>query len=170
MGKYDDPNNEGDINHFRALTAALSATIGIGNIAGVATALYYGGPEAMFWMWVTAFFGITLKYAECSSALKFRDIDEDGPTVGGPMCTVDKGLGTNWKWLGVAFTCLAVICSFATGNAIQSFTLSDQIYSEAVQIFGTAHFLTTKHFLFTGFQVSWEQVLNGMLYLHELNC
>jgi len=61
MGKYDDPNNEGDINHFRALTAALSATIGIGNIAGVATALYYGGPEAMFCMWITAFFGTKLK-------------------------------------------------------------------------------------------------------------
>ena len=163
MGKYDDPNDEGDLNHFRALTTALSATVGIGNIAGVATALYYGGPGAMFWMWVTAFFGTTLKYAECSLALKYRDIDENGHTAGGPMYTVEKGLGIKWRWLGVAFACFAVICSFATGNAIQSFTLSDQIYSEAVQILGTTHFLTSKHFLFSGFEVSWQQVINGIV-------
>jgi AGCS family alanine or glycine:cation symporter len=70
MGKYDDPKDEGDLNHFRALTTALSATVGIGNIAGVATALYYGGPGALFWMWVTAFFGTTLKYAECTLVLR----------------------------------------------------------------------------------------------------
>ena len=141
MGKYDDPNDEGDLNHFRALATALSATVGIGNIAGVATALYYGGPGAIFWMWVTAFFGTTLKYAECSLALKYRDIDKDGHTAGGPMYTIEKGLGVKWRWLAVAFACFAVICSFATGNAIQSFTLSDQIYSEAVQILGSGHFL-----------------------------
>ncbi len=72
-GIYDDPNDEGDLNHFRALTTALSATVGIGNIAGVATALYYGGPGAIFWMWVTAFFGTTLKYAESTLSLKYRE-------------------------------------------------------------------------------------------------
>ena len=66
MGKYDNPEDEGDLNHFRALTTALSATVGIGNIAGVATAIYYGGPGAIFWMWITAFFGTTLKYAEAT--------------------------------------------------------------------------------------------------------
>jgi AGCS family alanine or glycine:cation symporter len=163
MGKYDNPEDEGDLNHFRALATALSATVGIGNIAGVATALYYGGPGALFWMWVTAFFGTTLKYAECSLALKYRDIDEDGHTAGGPMYTVEKGLGIKWKWLGVAFACFAVICSFATGNAIQSFTLSDQIYSEVVQVLGPSHTLTTKHNIISGFAVSYQQVINGLI-------
>jgi AGCS family alanine or glycine:cation symporter len=163
MGKYDDPNDEGDLNHFRALATALSATVGIGNIAGVATALYYGGPGAIFWMWVTAFFGTTLKYAECSLALKYRDIDNDGHTAGGPMYTIEKGLGVRWRWLAVAFACFAVICSFATGNAIQSFTLSDQIYSEAVQILGPAHLLTLKHNVFSGFDLSLQQVINGIV-------
>jgi len=163
MGKYDDPNDAGDLNHFRALTTALSATVGIGNIAGVATAIYYGGPGAIFWMWVTAFFGTTLKFAECTLSLKYRDIDEDGNTAGGPMYTIEKGLGKNWRWLAVAFACFAVICSFATGNAIQSFTVSDQIYSEAVQLVGANHFLTLKHSLWQGFEVSVQQVINGIV-------
>jgi len=163
MGKYDDPDDEGDLNHFRALATALSATVGIGNIAGVATALYYGGPGALFWMWVTAFFGTTLKYAECSLSMKYRDIDAEGHTAGGPMYTVEKGLGIKWRWLAVAFACFAVICSFATGNAIQSFTLSDQIYSEAVQIFGAQHFLTLKHNVFSGFELSVQQIINGIV-------
>ena len=69
-GIYDDPEDEGDLNHFRALTTALSATVGIGNIAGVATALYYGGPGALFWMWITAIFGMGLKYSECLLSIK----------------------------------------------------------------------------------------------------
>ena len=80
-GKYDNPNDEGDLNHFKALTTALSATVGIGNIAGVATAIYYGGPGALFWMWVTAFFGTTLKYAECTLSLKYREMDALGKTA-----------------------------------------------------------------------------------------
>lgn len=163
MGKYDNPADEGDLNHFRALTTALSATVGIGNIAGVATALYYGGPGALFWMWITAFFGTTLKYAECSLALKYREIDDDGHTAGGPMYTIERGLGRNWRWLAVAFACFAVICSFATGNAIQSFTVSDQVYSETVQLLGTSHFLTTKYTVFSGFDLSVQQVINGLL-------
>ena len=163
LGKYDDPNDEGDLNHFRALTTALSATVGIGNIAGVATAIYYGGPGALFWMWVTAFFGTTLKYAEASLALKYRDIDENGYTEGGPMYTIEKGLGKNWRWLAVAFACFAIICSFATGNAIQSFTVSDQIYSEAVQLLGTGSFLTIKHPIWAGFDLSVQQVINGVV-------
>lgn len=163
MGKYDDPNDAGDLNHFRALTTALSATVGIGNIAGVATAIYYGGPGALFWMWITAFFGTTLKYAEASLALEYRDIDSDGRTAGGPMYTIEKGLGKNWRWLAVAFASFAVICSFATGNAIQSFTVSDQVYSEVVQVLGANHFLTLKHPLWSGFDLSAQQVINGLI-------
>ena len=163
MGKYDDPDDEGDLNHFRALTTALSATVGIGNIAGVATALYYGGPGALFWMWVTAFFGTTLKYAECTLSLKYREIQQDGHTAGGPMYTIEHGLGKNWRWLAVAFASFAVICSMATGNAIQAFTVSDQIYSEVAQIVGTGSFLTLKHEIISGFSLSLQQVINGLV-------
>ena len=127
-GKYDNPDDKGDLSHFQALTTALSATVGVGNIAGVATALYYGGPGALFWMWVTAFFGTTLKYAECTLSVKYREINSQGFTAGGPMYTIENGLGKNWKWMAAAFASFAIICSFATGNAIQSFTVSDQIY------------------------------------------
>jgi AGCS family alanine or glycine:cation symporter len=162
-GVYDNPADEGDLNHFRALTTALSATVGIGNIAGVATALYYGGPGALFWMWITAFFGTTLKYAESALSLKYREIDDRGFTAGGPMYTIENGLGSGWRWLAVAFAAFAVICSFATGNAIQSFTVSDQLYSEVSQVIGTTHFLTVKHAIWSGFEVSVQQVINGLL-------
>lgn len=163
MGMYDDPNDEGDLNHFKALSTALSATVGIGNIAGVATALYYGGPGAIFWMWVTAFFGTALKFAESTLGHKYREILPDGSTAGGPMYTIEKGLGPNWRWMAVAFASFAIICSFATGNAIQSFTVSDQIYSEITQLFGTTSTFTLKHEIFTGFEVSLAQVVNGLV-------
>lgn len=163
MGKYDNPDDEGDLNHFRALTTALSATVGIGNIAGVATALYYGGPGALFWMWVTAFFGTALKYSECTLALKYRQFDSNGNVAGGPMYTIERGLGPKWRWLAVAFASFAVICSFATGNAIQAFTVSDQVYSEVVQIVGPDHFLTAKFALFSGFYLSVQQIINGLV-------
>jgi len=162
-GIYDNPEDEGDLNHFRALTTALSATVGIGNIAGVAIALYYGGPGALMWMWITAFFGTTLKFAESTLALKYREIDVNGDTAGGPMYTIENGLGVNWRWLAVAFAAFTVICSMATGNAIQSFTVSDQIYSEVSQIVGTTHWLTAKHMLFEGFSVSLQQIINGLI-------
>jgi alanine or glycine:cation symporter, AGCS family len=161
-GVYDNPKDEGDLNHFRALATALSATVGIGNIAGVATAIYYGGPGALFWMWVTAFFGTSLKYSEVTLAHHFREFDDYGRTAGGPMYTIEKGLGSNWRWLAVAFACFAVICSFATGNAIQTFTVSDQIYSEVTQIVGQTHFLTAKHPVFSNFSLSVQQIINGI--------
>jgi len=161
-GLYDDPSEAGDLNHFQALTTALSATVGIGNIAGVATAIYYGGPGALFWMWITAFFGSALKFAECTLAVEYRDFNSQGMTAGGPMYTIEKGLGIKWRWLAIMFACFAVICSFATGNAIQSFTLSDQILSEVTQIVGTNHWLTIKHQLTDWYSVSIQQVINGI--------
>ena len=162
-GIYDNPNDEGDLNHFKALTTALSATVGIGNIAGVATAIYYGGPGALFWMWVTAFFGTTLKYAECTLSLKYREMDALGKTAGGPMYTIENGLGLKWRWLAVFFASFAIICSFATGNAIQSFTVSDQLYSEVSSIIGNFHPLTIKHEIWSGFEVSIVQIINGII-------
>ena len=129
-GKYDDPSHDGDLSHFQALTTALSATVGIGNIAGVATALHYGGPGALFWMWVTAVFGMALKYAECTLAIKYRVILPDGSASGGPMYYIEKGLGKAWKPLAVAFAVCAIISSFGSGNSIQAFTVADQMRAD----------------------------------------
>ncbi|MEO1336870.1 MAG: sodium:alanine symporter family protein, partial [Myxococcota bacterium] len=123
-GKYDDPNDHGDITHFQALSTALSATVGIGNIAGVATAIHYGGPGAIFWMWLTAFFGMALKYSECTLAVHYRVFDDDGFASGGPMYYMERGLGPNWRPLAVLFAGAAAICSFATGNMNQANTVA----------------------------------------------
>jgi AGCS family alanine or glycine:cation symporter len=162
-GVYDNPEDEGDLNHFRALATALSATVGIGNIAGVATAIYYGGPGALFWMWITAFFGTTLKYAGSEMSLRYREIDKKGFTAGGPMYTIEHGLGVKYRWLAVSFAVFTVICSFATGNAIQSFTVSDQLYSEVSQVVGTSHWLTNKFALWQGFTMSFQQIFSGLV-------
>jgi len=129
MGKYDSPDAIGDVNHFQALTTALSATVGIGNIAGVAIAIHYGGPGALFWMWVTAFLGMAVKYTECTLSVKYRIQNEDGSVSGGPMYYIEKGLGENWKWLAIFFAAMAVICSFLTGNAVQANTVADTLKS-----------------------------------------
>jgi AGCS family alanine or glycine:cation symporter len=129
MGVYDNPDDTGDVNHFQALTTALSATVGIGNIAGVAIAIHYGGPGTLFWMWVTAFFGMAIKYTECTLAVQYRIKNADGSVSGGPMYYIERGLGSNWKWLAVFFAVMAVITSFLTGNAVQANTVADTMYS-----------------------------------------
>ncbi len=129
-GYYDSEEDTGDVNHFQALTTALSATVGIGNIAGVAIAIHYGGPGALVWMWLTAFLGMAVKYSECTLAVKYRVVNDDGSVSGGPMYYIEKGLGPNWKWLAAGFAGLAVICSFLTGNAVQANTISDVMYAE----------------------------------------
>jgi len=123
-GRYDNPKDGGDINHFQALTTALSATVGIGNIAGVATAIHYGGPGVIFWLWISGIFGMTLKFAECALSMHYRKFDDHGKASGGPMYTIERGLGKSWKWLAVTFAVLAVICSFATGNMNQANTVA----------------------------------------------
>jgi AGCS family alanine or glycine:cation symporter len=107
------------------LSTALSATIGTGNIAGVGTAIAIGGPGAVFWMWITAIFGMGLKYAECLLALKFRVVHEDGTTGGGPMYYLEKGLGK--KWLGVAFAIFAAIAAFGIGNMVQANSVAEPL-------------------------------------------
>ncbi|MFH1469766.1 MAG: sodium:alanine symporter family protein [Pseudomonadota bacterium] len=129
-GKYDDPEHAGDLSHFQALTTALSATVGIGNIAGVATALHYGGPGALFWMWVTAAFGMALKFHECTLSQRYRTILADGSAAGGPMYYIEQGLGPRWKPLAMAFAACAVVSSFGSGNAIQAFTVADQLRAD----------------------------------------
>lgn len=128
-GAYDNPEDVGDVNHFQALSTALSGTVGIGNIAGVAIAIHYGGPGALFWMWITAFFGMAVKYSECLLAVKYRVQNADGSVSGGPMYYIERGLGERWKGLAVAFAFLAVICSFLTGNAVQANTVAGTLQS-----------------------------------------
>jgi len=125
-GDFDDPEHEGDLSHFQALSTALSATVGIGNIAGVATAIHYGGPGAVFWMWVTAVFGMALKFTECTLGMRYRVILPGGSAAGGPMYSIERGLGKSFKPLAVAFAGFAVVSSFGSGNAVQSFTVADQ--------------------------------------------
>jgi AGCS family alanine or glycine:cation symporter len=123
-GKYDDPAHAGDISHFQALSTALSATVGIGNIAGVATAIHYGGPGALFWMWVTAFFGMALKFAECTLSMQYRIFDEKGEAAGGPMYYIERGLGRHWKPMAAFFAFCGIISSFGSGNMNQANTVS----------------------------------------------
>jgi len=107
MVKNED-DGEGEVSSFGALCTALSATIGTGNIVGVATAVVAGGPGALFWMIVAAFFGMATKYAECLLAVKYRTIDKDGHTLGGPFYYIEKGMGKNWKWLAMLFAFFGV--------------------------------------------------------------
>lgn len=117
----------GDISHFQALMTALSATVGTGNIAGVATAVAAGGPGALFWMWITGLSGMATKYAEAVLAVKFRVRDKYGTMSGGPMYYIARGLG--WQWLGVLFALFAAIAAFGIGNMVQSNSVADALES-----------------------------------------
>ena len=133
-GKYDDPDDEGDVTHFQALTTALSATVGIGNIAGVALAIHWGGPGALFWMWVTAAVGMATKYSEVTLAQKYRVHEHEGEWAGtvsgGPMYYIERGLGPNWKWMAIVFAALLGITAFLTGNGIQANTVADNLETQ----------------------------------------
>ena len=120
IGRYDDANDPGEVSHFKALATALSATIGTGNIVGVATAILIGGPGAVFWMWITALVGMATKFTSCTLAVKFRRIDQHGETHGGPMHFIDLGLGKKFKWLAVMFASFTILASFGIGNMFQS--------------------------------------------------
>jgi alanine or glycine:cation symporter, AGCS family len=145
-GIYDDPLEPGDVPHFQALTTALSATVGIGNIAGVALAIHVGGPGALFWMWVTAFLGMAVKFSEVTLAQHFRQIHGEGEDAhgwrgsvsGGPMFYMERGLGKNWKPMAVFFAAALMVTSFFTGNAVQANTVADTVRDE----FGLATWIT----------------------------
>ncbi|MBK1634258.1 alanine/glycine:cation symporter family protein [Rhodovulum adriaticum] len=120
QGRKGQEGAEGEITPFQALTTALSATIGTGNIAGVATAIFLGGPGAVFWMWLTALVGMATKYAEAVLAVQFRETDERGRYVGGPMYYIRNGLGAKWRWLAWLFAFFATIAAFGIGNTVQA--------------------------------------------------
>jgi len=121
--RKEDDQEKGDISHFQALMTALAATVGTGNIVGVAIAISTGGPGALFWMWITGIFGMATKYSEAVLAIKFREKDEFGTMSGGPMYYISKGLG--WKWLGVMFAVFASIAAFGIGNMVQSNSIAE---------------------------------------------
>lgn len=122
-------DGSGDISPFNALMTSLSATIGTGNIAGVATAIFLGGPGALFWMWCTALLGMATKYAEAVCAIEFRETDSKGRFVGGPMYYIKNGLGANWRWLAVAFAVFGTVAGFGIGNTVQANSVAEILQS-----------------------------------------
>lgn len=137
-GRARGDASEGEIPPFQALMTALSATVGTGNIAGVATAVFLGGPGALFWMWLTALVGMATKYSEAVLAVRFREVDERGAHVGGPMYYIRNGLGSNWAWLGILFAVFASVAAFGIGNTVQANSVADVLETN----FGLPHWLT----------------------------
>ncbi|MCM3653894.1 alanine/glycine:cation symporter family protein [Metabacillus litoralis] len=127
FSKNQDKKSDGDISHFQALMTALAATVGTGNIVGVATAVLLGGPGAVFWMWITALVGMATKYAEAILAVKYRVKDKNGEMSGGPMYYLERGL--KQKWLGVLFAIFGAIAAFGIGNMVQSNSVSGVMQS-----------------------------------------
>jgi AGCS family alanine or glycine:cation symporter len=121
---------EGDISPFNALMTSLSATVGTGNIAGVATAIFLGGPGALFWMWCTALVGMATKYAEAVLAVRFRETDEAGNHIGGPMFYIRNGLSSRWAWLGTLFAIFGTLAGFGIGNTVQANSVADALNSK----------------------------------------
>jgi len=134
--KNQDKKSEGDISHFQALMTAMAATVGVGNIVGVATAIFLGGPGALFWMWVSAFFGMATKYGEAILAVKYRVKDANGQMAGGPMYYLEHGL--KMKWLGVLFAIFGAIAAFGIGNGTQAKAVADVMN----QTFSVPHWIS----------------------------
>ncbi|MGQ9558689.1 MAG: alanine/glycine:cation symporter family protein [Desulfurispora sp.] len=126
FSRHQDQKSQGDVSHFQALMTALAATIGTGNIAGVATAVALGGPGAVFWMWVTALVGLATKYSEAILAVKYRVVDENGEMAGGPMYFIARGMGL--KWLGALFALFGAIAGFGIGNMVQSNSVAEAMH------------------------------------------
>ena len=132
LAPADADAKDGEITPFQALMTSLSATIGTGNIAGVAGAIAVGGPGAVFWMWVIAVFGIATKYAEAVLAVRYRETDAAGDHVGGPMYYIRNGLGSRWAWLGGLFALFGMLAGFGIGNGVQAFEVSSALEAAGV--------------------------------------
>lgn len=157
MFANDSEGDEGEVSSFGALCTALSATIGTGNIVGVATAIVAGGPGALFWMWIAAIVGTATKYAECLLAIKFRVVAEDGHIVGGPFYYIENGMGKKWKWLAKLFA------FFGVGGGllgIGTFTQINGITSAVNNFFDPANTNTVQLF---GRDYSWSVVIAGII-------
>lgn len=137
-GRQVGPADQGEISPFAALMTALAATVGTGNIAGVATAIALGGPGALFWMWCTALVGMATKYAEVVLAVHYREKDVNGDHIGGPMYAIKNGLGKRWAWLGAAFAVFGGFAGFGIGNMVQANAVADVLDTS----FGIPEWLT----------------------------
>ncbi|ARK32862.1 Amino-acid carrier protein AlsT [Halalkalibacter krulwichiae] len=133
-----DAAAEGDVSHFKALMTALAATIGNGNIAGVATAITLGGPGAIFWMWIVGLLGMATKYGEALLAVKYRVKNDKGEYSSGPMYYIERGLGKKFKWLAIAFALFGAFAALGIGNSVQSNTIADVTSNS----FGMANWVT----------------------------
>ena len=150
---------EGEITPFQAMSTALAATVGTGNIAGVTGAIIIGGPGAVFWMWVSAFFGMVTKYSEVVLAVRYRERNDKGDWVGGPMYYIKNGMGKNWKWLGIVFSLLACLAAFCIGNMTQINTIATSI-NTAVSSFGVD---TNASFTFLGQELTIFNLVIGVV-------
>jgi len=128
-GREED-ENKGDISGFNALMTSMSATVGTGNIAGVATAIALGGPGALFWMWCIALIGMATKFSEAVLAVHYREKDEKGEYIGGPMYYIKNGLSSKWTWMGTAFAIFGMIAGFGIGNTVQANSVADVMSSD----------------------------------------
>jgi AGCS family alanine or glycine:cation symporter len=160
LGKYDQPEENGDVSHFKALATALSATVGTGNITGVALAITAGGPGAVFWMWVTALVGMATKFTSCTLAVKYRRIHDDGSASGGPMYYLSLGLKNKrlGTFLGITFAFFGMVASLGIGNMVQANSVVDglgYLLPEAVKSGGFT--------LWEGFDISWVSLATGMI-------
>ena len=157
MFKNESSGEHGEVSSFAALCTALSATIGTGNIVGVATAIVAGGPGALFWMWIAALLGIATKYSECLLAVKYRVVAEDGHIVGGPFYYIEKGMGKNWKWLAKIFAFFGVgVGLFGIGT----FTQINGITSAVNNFFDPSNAWTVE---ILGRSYSWTVIIAGLL-------
>jgi len=155
---FQETNGEGELSGFSALCTALSATIGTGNIVGVATAIAAGGPGTLFWMWIAAILGTATKFAECMLAIKYREVKPDGHVLGGPFYTIEKGMGPKWKWLAVLFAIFGVLAGLL---GIGTMTQINGITSAVNMAFDpNAH-----HVAFTLFDrdYTWATVIGGIV-------
>ena len=146
---------EGELSGFSALCTALSATIGTGNIVGVATAIAAGGPGALFWMWFAAILGTATKYAECMLAIKYREVKEDGTVLGGPFYTIEKGMGKKWKWLAVLFAIFGVAAGLLGIGTMTQINGITSAVNMAVK--------SSVAFTFAGNEYTWATVIGGAI-------
>lgn len=137
-GRTKGDSSTGEVSPFQALMTCLSATVGTGNIAGVATAIFLGGPGALFWMWCTALVGMATKYSEVLLSVHFREKDERGEYIGGPMYVIKNGLGAKWAWLGVLFALFGGLAGFGIGNMVQANTMAEALHTH----FSVPHWLS----------------------------
>ena len=154
----NEEGGDGEVSSFGALCTALSATIGTGNIVGVATAVFGGGPGALFWMWLAAFFGMATKYAEGLLAVKYRVLTPEGKALGGPFYYIERGMGKKWKWLAILFAIFGVGAGlFGIGTLTQVSSMTDAIGGffdpEKVNI----------AFSLGGIDYSWAVVIGGIV-------